>query len=107
MNPIRYEIYDANVQIGEVSYPRPCIITSSIIDGCFSVVPLSSALELYEGLPFHLMIESTDPDFKATGLKHTSFATGDDIAELHLRDLIRKRGRLEGEPLRRFKKWIG
>lgn len=106
MTPVRNYIYDAKIEFGEVTYARPCIVTSAVVSGFFSVVPLSSARDLYEGLPFHFIIEDTDSDFKATGLLRSSFAVGDEIAELKIADLIRKRGRLEGELLKRFLKWI-
>lgn len=58
-------------------------------------------------MPFHFLIEDTELDFKATGLTRTSFGAGDEVAKLEISDLIRKRGRLEGALLARFKKWIG
>ena len=52
------------------------------------------------------MIVDTDPDFQATGLKRTSFAAGDEIVDLRVAHLIRKRGQLQGGLLQRFLKWI-
>ena len=105
MTPQLYDIFEAHLPFGKVSYPRPAVIVG-IGPNEFAVVAISSAFELYKGWPTHFRLEPSDPDFKATGLNRESFASSHPIRNIAIDKLIRKRGHLEGDLLARFKKWI-
>ena len=106
MNPQRYDIYDAHVRFGKADYPRPCILTDIHNDGTVTALLISSAKELYVESTFNFRIDSDDPDFAATGLKSDSYISAERFVKLKITDLIRKRGRLESELLKRYRKWI-
>lgn len=106
MNPQPFEIYEANVRLEAVGYARPCLVVSVENQGKISVFPISSAMELYSGPHLHFRIDSTDPDFARTGLTVDSYVIGARYVPLDVCNLIRKRGQLEGELLKRFLKWF-
>ena len=106
MLPLPYEIYDAYFPYDKSTYPRPCIILDKPVNGRFSAMPISSAMQLCRGLPGHFTIEDSDLCFAATGLSRTSYADGTEIRELDVSLLIRKRGQFESELLKRYTKWI-
>ena len=103
---IPYDIVEAHVPFRLATYPRPCVITSALSDGRFDVMLISSALELYKGPSVHFKIYIDDPEFPKTGLKKESYAAQDRQVNISLDKIIRKRGRLEGELLKRFLKWL-
>ena len=106
MNPIPFEIYEANMQFGKVAYRRPCVVVSTLKDGRIFAMAISSAMELCKGLPAHFTIDETDPDFPKTGLKQTSYINLIDQYLMRPEELIRKRGQIEGELLQRLLKRI-
>jgi hypothetical protein len=106
MNPIPFEIYEANMQFGKVAYRRPCVIVNRMKDGKVFAMAISSAMELCKGLPVHFTIDQTDPDFPGTGLKRTSYINLVDQYLMRPDELIRKRGHIEGDLLKRLLKRI-
>lgn len=88
-----------------VSHVRPCVITG-IVGSEFSVLPISSAMELYKGPPWHFRLEPSDPDFSKTGLTKESFVSADPMHYIGLEKLIRRRGAIGGQLLQRFLKWV-
>ena len=106
MFPRPYEIYEARVKLNKASYSRPCVVITLPKDGNVVVLAVSTAMGLYRGLPMHFKIDSRDSDFVFTGLTADRYIIGDRSATLDLSMLIRKRGELRGELLKRFKDWI-
>lgn len=99
------DIYLARLKWRKCTDFRPCVVIGAPKDGKVRVVPISSALEL-RNIRKDFLIEDTDIDFKATGLKKTSFAS-DEIQEVPLREFGPKWGRLEGDLAKRFWDWLG
>ena len=106
MTPKPYELYEAHVRLNAANYSRPCLVVSLEFKGGVSILPISSAMNLYSGPSSHFLIERRDPDFNKTGLVVDSYIVGEKIFELAVFKLIRKRGQLEGELLQRFKHWF-
>jgi len=106
MIPQLYEIYEARIRLNQAQYSRPCIVVRIDRPGGCSVFPISSAMELYAGPRVHFKIETTDPDFSKTGLTVDSYIIGERFIPISDVDLLRKRGQIEGELLKRFMKWI-
>jgi hypothetical protein len=99
----RFDIYDAQVEWGGCPDRRPWLIVEISAGnraGCFPVSGQS-----YRGTPF--FISEADPDFKATGLKKNCFVHDEKIVELPLGVLLKRRGRLEGDMLKRFRSQSG
>ena len=106
MNPQPLEIY----QLGPIRWrdcedARPCVILDPPRRNRVTVALISGS-DLYQGPPTHVLIEESHTDFKETGLDRTSFVAGDQIHEVKLGDLKRKRGALKGGLAAAFKRWI-
>jgi hypothetical protein len=105
MNPQPKDIYIMQVTVGYSTYPRPCVIIE-VIGDLVTVVPLSSALDLYNPVT-DFMIENTHPDFIATGLQRTSYVSGQYSFAVPAADLSKKRrGCLSGELGKAFDEWM-
>ena len=106
MTPLPFEIYEARARVNAAQYSRPCIVIALHRDGMMSIFPISTAMDLYKGPDLHFKIESSDPDFAKTGLTADSYIIGERLLEIEISSLLRKRGRLEGELLARFRTWF-
>jgi hypothetical protein len=100
----RFDIYDAQVIWNACPDRRPWLIVEIIapgaILGCF---PISG--QNYRGSGFYIPMD--DPDFAATGLKKSCYILDEAIIELTSKNLIRRRGHLENDLLKRFRKFSG
>ena len=106
MNPQPKDIYMIQVTVGYSTYPRPCMIIE-VMKNLVTVAPLSSAMDLYN-LTTDFIIESTHPNFNATGLKRTSYISGQHFFDIPISDLSKnRRGYLSGELGKAFDEWIG
>lgn len=106
LTPKPFELFEAQIRLNAANYSRPCLIVSLKLKGSVSALSISSAMNLYSGPSFHFLIERRDPDFNKTGLVADSYIVGEKIFELETFKLIRRRGQLEGELLKRFKQWF-
>ena len=96
----------AAVRVGEVDYPRRCIVIDVRSDAVV-LAPCSSQFELYrDGCDFP--IHDHDSDFPATGLAQSSYVIENEETPWVERGLVRKRyGRLTSDLARRFCEWFG
>ena len=106
MSPRPYEVFLIRATFGFSTDPRPCVILEEPQANLVKVALISSALDLHKP---HLdfLIEESDWDFPATGLKRTSFVSGATFDEHSVSDLIKWLGRLEGSLKTRFVEWFG
>ena len=105
--PAPLEIWQvAGLVVGESEDTRPCIVLGVFKNGDAQVVPLSSHLAL-RGPPWqHFMIEAEHPDFPAAGLKKPCYVLGNCLRTVDRRQLLTRRGRLEGDLAKAFQEWI-
>ncbi len=54
----------------------------------------------------HFLIDESHPGFEETGLDRRSYVAGDEIHDVNLADLKRRRGALKGELAAAFERWI-
>ena len=96
----------AAVRLGEVDYPRRCIVIEVCRDAVV-LAPCSSQFPLYrDGRDFP--IYDDDPDFRATGLACSSYVIENEETPWVESGFVRKRyGRLAGDLARRFCEWYG
>jgi hypothetical protein len=99
----RFDIYDAQIEWGGCPDRRPWLIVEAPAGNRVGCFPISG--QAYRGTPF--FISASDADFKATGLKKSCFVHDERIVELSLDVLIKYRGRLENDLLRRFRAQSG
>jgi hypothetical protein len=104
--PRRLDIHWSIVEVRTSRDQRPCIIVESGAGETVFVAPLSSQLDLYDRSR-HFLIESSDPDFPATGLRKSCFVLGDFLRDIPASSVGKLIGRLEGDLALRFVEWIG
>jgi len=99
-----YEIYNAEFAWNGCVDMRPWVIVEikggGKFFGCFPI-----ASQCYQGGCF--LIESSHPDFPATGLTKTCNVHDSHIIELPLSAFRKRRGALVGELLKEFRKHTG
>ena len=105
MNPKPYEVFLIRATFGLSTYPRPCVVLQEPQGELIKVGLVSSALDLVSYLDF--LIEDSEVDFPATGLKRTSFVSGAAFDEHRISDLIKELGQLKGDLRERFIEWLG
>ena len=94
------------VELGKVNYGRPCLVLRvNAMDA--TVCYFSTQLDLNVGP--QVMIETTDPDFPATGLSATSCIINDlvDDVPLDFFNNAKFRGDTKGEFKKRAEDWYG
>jgi hypothetical protein len=99
----RFDIYDAQFEWGGCDDRRPWLIVETQANNRVGCFPISG--QSYRGTPF--FISEKDPDFKATGLKKNCFVHDERVIELSVDILIKHRGRLENDLLKRFRSHCG
>jgi hypothetical protein len=99
----RFDIFDAQVDWGGCTDRRPWLIVESPAHGRAGCFPISG--QDYRGTAFPL--PDGDADFAATGLKKSSFVHDDRIVPIAVDLLKKRRGRLEGDLLARFRAYCG
>ncbi len=99
----RFDIYDAQVIWGGCEDRRPWLIVEVLPHNRVGCLPIST--QNYRGAAFP--ISESDPDFPATGLKKSCFVHDEKIIDVAVNCLIKRRGRLEGDLLGRFRKYSG
>jgi mRNA-degrading endonuclease toxin of MazEF toxin-antitoxin module len=99
----RFDIYDAQIEWGGCTDRRPWLIVETPANNRVGCFPISG--QSYRGTPF--AISDKDPDFPATGLKKTCFVHDERITEFSVEVLIKRRGRLENDLLKRFRAHSG
>jgi hypothetical protein len=52
------------------------------------------------------MIEANHPDFPATGLAKSCYVLGDYLGTVERRQLLKRRGKLQGDLAKAFEEWI-
>ena len=105
MAPQYLEIWLVNVQLGEASYPRPCIVIDLNPLNPYRILLLST--KNYSKFPSDCFkLDSTHPDFSKTGLDADSFIISDQLRLIEPNDLICKKGQLEGELAQSFEAWF-
>ena len=98
-----FEIYNGGVRWNGCDDIRPWLVVeirSAQLVGCFPI-----ASQCYGGNCFP--INSDDPDFRATGLTKSCFIHDTHIIEVPVTQLLRCRGRLEGQMLTDFLEFSG
>ncbi len=93
-------------KVGKSEYPRPgLVLRASATDA--TVCYFSTKFELKEYGA--VVIESNDPDFKATGLKDSSYLVDQAIAEVPMHSFkgAKLLGTATGEFKKRVEKWYG
>src|SRR5438105_1494750 len=98
------EIYWVKLRFGASDDYRPCIVLSADFS-TVTIVRLSSAVELFNPA-VHFWIDSSRPDFAATGLSKTCYADGSKILTIDSGRLVKRLGQLEGVLAADFKAWI-
>lgn len=98
-----FDIYYATFPWRSATHEHPWLLIQP--DGsawkCFAISSRD-----YDSLPFE--IRSDDPDFPATGLRHTSFVyDGESFHLVPIASMRRRLGRLEGDLLKRFREASG
>ena len=106
MNPACYDIYWAHFPYGHSNDLRPCMIYEVLANGNYTVIPISSALDLFDRRD-HFMLHKNHPDFPATGLRKESFLGVSRIRELRGDKLAKRLGVVTGQLLQDFKIWFG
>ena len=102
-------------QLGESAHGHPCLVTVTYIRESKALVMFMSSKLGLANESEDFFIYEQDEDFKATGLRYTSFIRksnskkGISEIEVDFADLNSKRyfGKLEGELKTRFEKWLG
>ncbi len=105
MIPEPLEIYQARARWGHSTDPRPCIVLDPPVGDTVTVALISSEMDLYSP-SMHFRMDKEHPDFAASGLNKTCYVAGDMIREIKIANLLRRRGRLEGELAAAFRRWI-
>lgn len=102
-----FDVILAKVRVGEVAYPRWCVVLEMLPDGRVKVLPCSTKFYLCRsGVDFE--IHDYLPEFKKTGLPESSYVIEGDIQIIGPAQFKKKRkGCLTGELARRFAEWAG
>ena len=99
-----YEVHLGRIQFGDSNDERPLIVVRGLANGCYRVAMVSGNLDLYvERRDF--LIDSSHPDFAATGLPRASYAFGGYAAEVSSPVLERQMGELVGNLRGAFGTW--
>ena len=93
------------VNVGEADYPRPCLVLRASKHDA-TICYFSTKMENRK--PDQVAIEATDPDFKASGLRDSSFILGAlaDVEPEYLKG-AKLLGRATGEFKKRVEDWYG
>lgn len=94
-----------DVNIGGVSYGRPCLVLrASKVDATICFSTKMAYRKLHE-----VMIEVTDPDFKATGLRDSSYVLDRPTDDVKLEFFNREKllGHAKGDFKKRVEEWYG
>ena len=106
-DPAPLEIWQVvGFPVGNSVDVRPCVVLSVLPDGDINVAPLSANLALRGPSWKHFGIDSEHPDFPATGLTKSCYVLTDYMGPVERRQLMKRRGKLQGEIARAFAKWI-
>ncbi|NUM36350.1 MAG: hypothetical protein HUU50_17560 [Candidatus Brocadiae bacterium] len=107
MNPQPKEIYIVQTIYRLCTDKRPCVVIEILKSGYVKFARISSAMDLYH-LGRDFLIENNHPNFQDTGLKRTSYVSGEDFIEVPLSDVSKKTmGKLTGDLAKAFDKWLG
>ncbi len=104
--PAKLDVFFVQRSFRRSSDPRPSIVVNVSANKIVVVCLISSQMDLFQSSK-HFLIESTDADFKSTGLVKSSYAAGDEIHELKPGELLERIGVLRGDLALRFEKWFG
>jgi len=99
----QFDIYDAQISLGMCDDPRPCLIVEATAQDRVGCLPISTQSYRWTAFP----ISDCDPSFAATGLSKNSFVLDERTVILPMNQLIKRRGRLEGNLLAEFRKRSG
>ena len=105
MVPKIHEIYQVLPNYRGCKDERPAVIISPPLANLVTVAYITGQMDSYQP-GSHFLIDDTSKDFKSTGLKKRCYVDGNEIAELDLKRVLRKRGELTGQMLVEFKRWI-
>jgi len=107
MNPLlpqRLDLFLVRARLGHSIDCRPCIIIEPAHEAGVAVVLVSSS-DLYNPAE-DFCIDHMRPEFKATGLKKTSYAVGRAFVAVPLSALGKRLGQLGGELACEFESWL-
>jgi len=101
--PRRLDVMLVRARLGYSVDYRPCIVVE--LPKPNVAVVLVSASDLVNPAE-DFLIDAARPEFKATGLKKTSFAVGRAFVAVPISALGKRLGRLEGDLAREFDAWL-
>ena len=106
MIPAAGDIYLVRAQWRESKDMRPCVVVDVVENKKIVFVSLiSSAGDLYDSRR-HFQILLDDPNFKATGLRKSSYCD-DIVRQVSLEHLGKRLGCLQGSLALQFQEWFG
>ena len=99
----RLDVVLVRARLGYSTDCRPCIVVGLPTPDV--AVVLVSASNLFDP-QVDFLIDAARPEFKATGLRRTSFAVGRSFVAVPISALGKRLGRLEGDLAREFTAWL-
>jgi len=99
-----FDIIRYRFPMEHAAYPRPCVVIRVKTDGLLTIIPISTK---DYGVEDKFRINSSDPEFKATGLEETSFVYGHPVLNIPPSVVLKRLGSITGTLKKRFVNWNG